>query len=81
MDTTTHTARGGDSLLAVMAFGVLVGCAAIAGLGVIGAWWLLPVAIVTLIALAVGVAYALMHVLNDEDGSMPPSATPGRGPA
>jgi Na+-driven multidrug efflux pump len=64
---TDQPAARGDALLAVMAAAVLVGSAAIAGLGVIASWWLLPFAIVTLIALAVGVAYALVHVMDDGD--------------
>lgn len=64
---TDPPARGGDALLGVMAFAVIAGTAAIAGFCVIGSWWLLPVAMLALIGLAIGVAVALVQLMNEHD--------------
>jgi hypothetical protein len=68
MNTTPSdsAAPTGDSLLALMAVAVLVGSAAIAGLGILGSWWLLPLAVLTVIAFAIAVAYSLMHLMGDD---------------
>jgi hypothetical protein len=69
MTTTTDipTRRTGEPLLALMAFAVIAGSAAIAALGIFGTWWLLPVAMGTVIVFAIAVAYALMKLMSDGD--------------
>ena len=64
---TDPPARGGDALLALMAFAVIGGTAAIAGFCVLGSWWLLPVAMLTLIGLGIAVAYSLVHLMDQND--------------
>jgi fatty acid desaturase len=70
--TTTSTdspSHGGEPLLALMAFAVIAGSTVIALLGVFGSWWLLPVAMGTVIVFAIAVAYTLMHLMSDGDAA------------
>jgi hypothetical protein len=62
---TQSPSRGGEGLLALMAFAVLLGSAAIAALGVAGSWWLLPVAILAVILPAIAVAATLGRLMSD----------------
>jgi fatty acid desaturase len=76
MTTTPSDApvRGGDSLLALMAFAVVAASTVIALLGIFGSWWLLPVAVGTVIVFAIAVAYTLMHLMSDGDEPAEPQA-------
>lgn len=74
MSTTTPTkssSHGGEGLLALMGFAVLLGSAAIAALGVLGSWWLLPVAILAVIVPAIAVAALLGRLMADGDAPDP----------
>jgi membrane protein implicated in regulation of membrane protease activity len=64
---TDPPARGGDALLGLMAFAVIAGSAAIAGVCVLGSWWLLPLGLLAVIGLAIVVAYALVHLMSEND--------------
>jgi fatty acid desaturase len=68
------SARGGEPLLALMAFAVVAASTVIALLGVFGSWWLLPLAMGTVIVFAIAVAYALMHLMSDADADAEPTA-------
>ena len=63
-DSPSH---GGEGLLALMGFAVLLGSGAVAALGIFGSWWLLPVAILAVIVPAIAVAAALGHLMADGD--------------
>jgi hypothetical protein len=56
----------GTALLVTFALAVLVGIVPIALIGSAG-WWMLPVAMGTLVLLAVGVVALLARVLSDEE--------------
>jgi membrane protein implicated in regulation of membrane protease activity len=64
---TDPPARGGDALLGLLAFAVIIGSAAIAGVCVLGSWWLLPLGLLAVIGLAIVVAYALVHLMSEND--------------
>jgi len=81
MNSTTSTdspSHGGEPLLALMAFAVVAGSTVIALVGVFGSWWLLPVALGTVIVFAIAVAYTLMHLMSDADPA--PAEEPAAAP-
>ena len=69
MSDTTHpstsSSAGGDPLLALMCITVILGAAGIAGLGVIGGWWLLPIVLFSIIGMAIAVSFALTRLMGD----------------
>jgi fatty acid desaturase len=69
--TQTTSRGGGEGLLALMGFAVLLGSGAIALLGILGSWWLLPVAILAVIVPAIAVAALLGHLMSDADAAAP----------
>ena len=77
-DTESRSRGGGEGLLALMAFAVLLGSAAIAALGVAGSWWLLPVAILAVILPAIAVAAALGRLMSDGGTPQTEYAAPSR---
>jgi hypothetical protein len=65
--TEDHPAASGTSILVVMSLATVVLTAAIAGFCAVGAWWLLPVVVLSLLATACGVVAYLFHVMGDDD--------------
>jgi hypothetical protein len=71
MSDTTHpgtpTSAGGDPLLALMCVTVILGAAGIAGLGILGGWWLLPIVLFSIIGMAIVVSFALTRLMGDDE--------------
>jgi heme/copper-type cytochrome/quinol oxidase subunit 4 len=63
--SSSASAASGTWLLVAFALAVLVGIVPIALIG--AGWWMLPVAMGTLIVLAVGVIALLARILDDEE--------------
>ena len=57
----------GTSMLVLMSLATVVLTAAIAGFCALGAWWLLPVIIASLLASAGAIVAFLFHVMDDGD--------------
>jgi hypothetical protein len=72
---TQAPSRGGDGLATMMAAAAILATGAIAGFCVLGSWWLLPVVLLWIIVLAIGVAAALVHLIDH--GEFPVPQLPG----
>ncbi len=72
MSEDQQTDASGTTIMVLMAAMTVVLTALIAGFCVVGAWWMLPLIVLALLASACGVVAYFFHVMGDDEGELLP---------